>query len=182
MNRTKNQESRIKNYHCIVLLLVSCLLSLSSFSQVGAPTRHSDSNRDSGSAPRERVEALKVGFLTQRLNLTAKEAQAFWPVYNEYEGELAQLRKARRENLLNARDNWDQLSDAEVEKVVESELASRQQELDLLKKYHSRFKQVLPIKKVARLYKAQEDFKRELLERIKENRTDNGPRPLKRNK
>src|ERR1041385_3852112 len=52
----------------------------------------------------ERVEAFKVGFLTQRLNLTPTEAKAFWPVYNEYEAELEKLRKTRRENLLNAKD------------------------------------------------------------------------------
>jgi len=171
---------KFKNRNINVFLLC-CLLFVSLCSaQVGTPPKQQQ--QAAGSAPRERVEALKVGFLTQRLNLTSAEAKAFWPVYNEYEAELEQLRKARRENLLNARDNWDQLSDAEVEKIVESELASRQQELDLLKKYHSRFKQVLPIKKVARLYKAQEDFKRELLERIKENRTESGPRPLRRNK
>jgi len=122
---------------------------------------------------RERVEAMKVGFLTQRLNLTPEEAKAFWPVYNKYQDELEALRKSRRDNLVNAKMNFDEMSEKDVEKAVDSELGFRQSELDLLKKYHSQFKQVLPIKKVAKLYKAEEDFKRELLDRIKENRQDN---------
>ena len=121
---------------------------------------------------RERVEAMKVGFLTQRLNLTPEEAKVFWPVYNKYQDELEVLRKSRRENLANAKLNFDEMPEKDVEKAVDSELGFRQSELDVLKKYHSQFKQVLPIKKVAKLYRAEEDFKRELLDRIKENHQD----------
>ncbi|MBK7855460.1 MAG: hypothetical protein IPJ79_11655 [Bacteroidetes bacterium] len=40
------------------------------------------------------------------------------------------------------------------------------------KKYHAQFKQVLPSKKVAILYRSEEDFKRELLDRIRERKED----------
>lgn len=47
-------------------------------------------------APRagERVEALKIAYLTKKLNLTTEEAQKFWPVYNQY---MSELKKARFE-------------------------------------------------------------------------------------
>ena len=121
---------------------------------------------------REKVEAMKVGFLTERLNLTPEEAKVFWPVYNKYTDELETLRKSRRENLINARMNFDEMTDKDVEKAIDSEIGSRQNELDLLKKYHPQFKQVLPIKKVAKLYRAEEDFKRKLLDMIQERRGD----------
>ena len=113
---------------------------------------------------------MKVGFLTERLNLTAEEAKAFWPVYNKYEDDLEALRKSRRENLMNAKRNFDEMGDRDIEKAVDNEIAFRQNELDLLKKYHPQFKQVLPIKKVAKLYRAEEDFKRKLLDMIQEKR------------
>lgn len=124
---------------------------------------------------REKVEAMKVGFMTERLNLTPEEAKVFWPVYNKYQDELESVRKSRRENLINAKMNFDEMTDKEVEKVIESEISSRQSELDLLKKYHPQFKQVLPIKKVAKLYRAEEDFKRKLLDMIQERRADRKP-------
>ena len=102
---------------------------------------------------RERLESLKVGFLTERLNLSAEEAKVFWPVYNKYQDELEQLRKSRRENLMNAKLNFDEMSDSEVEKTIDNELMYRQGELDVLKKYNPQFKKVLPVKKVAKLYK-----------------------------
>jgi hypothetical protein len=121
---------------------------------------------------RERVEAMKIGFITDRLNLTSEEAKVFWPVYNQYSDELEKLRKGRRDNIINARDNFDEMSDAELEKAVDSELAFRQNEVDIIKKYHPQFKKVLPIKKVAKLYKAEEDFKRKLLDILQERRGD----------
>lgn len=124
---------------------------------------------------REKVEAMKIGFLTERLNLTSEEAKVFWPVYNKYQDELEVLHKSRRENLINARMNFDEMADKEIEKAIDTELASRQNELDLLKKFHPQFKQVLPIKKVAKLYRAEEQFKGKLLDMIKEKRGDRKP-------
>ena len=126
----------------------------------------------------ERVEAMKIGFLTDRLNLTAEEAKTFWPVYNIYSDELEKLRKGRRENIINDRENFDEMSDSELEKTVDNEIIFRQNELEILKKYHPQFKKILPIKKVAKLYKSEEDFKRKLLEMIQERREDRqGPPP-----
>jgi hypothetical protein len=119
---------------------------------------------------KDRVDAMKIGFITDRLNLTPEEAKTFWPVYNQYSDELEKLRKGRRENIINARENFDEMSDAELEKTVDSEITFRQSELEIVKKYHPQFKKILPIKKVAKLYKAEEDFKRKLLDMLQDRR------------
>jgi hypothetical protein len=62
------------------------------------------------------------------------------------------------------------MNEKDAEKIVDGEIVFRQQELDVLKKYHAQFKLILPIKKVAKLYRAEEDFKRELLDRIRDRR------------
>lgn len=121
---------------------------------------------------KERVDAMKIGFLTERLNLTSEEAKTFWPVYNMYSDELEKLRKSRRENIINTKENLDDLSDAELEKNVDNEINFRQNELEIIKKYHPQFKKVLPIKKVAKLYKSEDDFKRRLLEMIQGRKED----------
>ena len=82
------------------------------------------------------------------------------------------LRKDRRENIINARENFDDMSDADLEKTVDNEIIFRQNELEILKKYHPQFKKILPIKKVAKLYKSEEDFKRRLLDMIQDRRED----------
>jgi len=138
-----------------------------------------DAQPGSGQAPstekKEEIEAMKVAFITRKLDLTPDEAKTFWPVYNQFQGELDKIRESQRTQRKAARDEMDTMSDKDVEKVVDGEIAFRQSELDVLKKYNSQFKSVLPIKKVARLYRAEEDFKRELLQRIQERRKEGAP-------
>lgn len=118
----------------------------------------------------DKIESLKIGFLTQRLNLTPEESQKFWPVFNQFENEM----KALRENRKDGPPDVDNMSDKDAEKFVDDELGRRQKELDVMKKYHSQFKQVLPIRKVAKLYGAQEEFKRELLRKLQERKMGGG--------
>jgi hypothetical protein len=123
-----------------------------------------------GGANREDIESMKIAYLTKKLDLTPDEAKKFWPVFNQFSDELKNVRSNRRKTGRDAKEDFDNLSDKELEKIVDGDIAMRQQELDVIKKYNSQFKQVLPMKKVAALYRAEDDFKRELLEKIKERR------------
>ncbi|MCB0850541.1 MAG: hypothetical protein KDC20_12430, partial [Bacteroidetes bacterium] len=76
----------------------------------------------------ERMETMKIGFLTQQLHLTSDEAKRFWPVYNQYQDELQALRKNRKDDRQDAKDNFANMSDKEAEKVVDDEIAFRQNE------------------------------------------------------
>ena len=116
------------------------------------------------------IESMKIAFITKRLSLTPEEAKVFWPVYDEYSTEMKSVRENRVSNLKEAKGEIDNLTDKEVDNIIADDIALRQQEGDILKKYHPRFKQVLPIKKVAKLFKSEEEFKRELLEKIRERK------------
>lgn len=121
---------------------------------------------------KEKVEAMKIGFITQQMELTPEEAQKFWPIYNQMNNEIETLRKERKLSRENAKETFETMSDAEIEKLINDEMASRQKELDIHKKYVAQFKSVLSIKKVAQFYKAEEGFKRRLLEKIQEKKND----------
>lgn len=116
---------------------------------------------------KDKIEAMKISFITQKLDLTTKEAQLFWPIYNEYQDKLQAIRKSKRKEAKAIRNDIDDLPDAEVEAMIDAEIQSKQQEASLAKEYHAKFKQILSVKKVAKLYRAEEDFKRELLNQIK---------------
>jgi len=128
---------------------------------------------------KEEIAAMKIGFLTKKLSLTTEEAKVFWPVYEKYQDELDKLRDGRRKERKAAKDEMDTMTDKELEKLVDGEITFRQAELDLMKNYNSQFKAVLPMKKVALLYRAEDDFKRELLQKIQERDRDgkSGPPP-----
>ena len=65
------------------------------------------------------------------------------------------------------RKNIDDLSDSEIEQVIDDHIILDQKELDIKKKYHAEFKKVLSNKKIAKLYHSEDQFKRALLKRIK---------------
>jgi Spy/CpxP family protein refolding chaperone len=119
---------------------------------------------------RDEIESMKIGFLTRKLDLTSEEAKAFWPVYNKFQDELEAVRKQRRNDLREFRENKKELTDKDAEKLIDNEITGRQKELDIMKKYHAQFKQILPVKKVLLLYRAEEDFKRELLDRLRDRK------------
>ena len=62
----------------------------------------------------ETISAMKISFLTQKLNLTPREAQVFWPVYNQYEDELESVRKTHRKLINETKDDFSQISDADM--------------------------------------------------------------------
>ncbi len=121
---------------------------------------------------KEKVEAMKIAFITQKLDITPSEAEKFWPVYNEYQKKKDELRKNRHEEIKSSKGNLDSLSDKQIETFVDGEMAFRQKNLDLDKEYHSKFKSVLPIRKVAKLYRAEDMFARHLLEQISERKKE----------
>jgi hypothetical protein len=118
---------------------------------------------------KEKIKAMKISFLTNKLDLTPEEAQQFWPIYNEYENKKEALRKEKR---MDKRPKGEdtKLSDDEIDQRMDNYFKIRQKELDLDKEYHAKFKTVIPIKKVGKLYLAQEEFKRELLRKIRNHK------------
>lgn len=118
----------------------------------------------------DKVEAMKVGFITNRLELTAKEAQVFWPLYNEYNSKMEKLRKTKRSDFEELKNKSENLTDKELEAFINEVFTSKQKELDLQKEYYEKYAKVLSVKKVAMLYQAENQFKRELLRKIKEKK------------
>ncbi len=155
-----------KNTLKSVLIIAFVIAMNIAFSQAPPPTK--DGRRNKQNERRENIESMKIGFLTKKLNLTPEEAQKFWPIYNQYQDKMDDLRKKRRQDNREAKQNFDELSDKEVEQAVDNEILFRQKELEIQKEYHSKFKAVLPIKKVAKLYQAEEQFKRVLLDKLKD--------------
>lgn len=141
------------------LLWAALLISISAHAQPPHPPQTEEA--------REKLEAYRVAFFTRKMSLSADEAKTFWPVYDAFQVEVQKYRKECRTEVLEAKLNFEKLSDAEVETVVDNIILFKEKEAAVMKAYHLKFKSILPIRKVALLYKAERDFKRELLSQIK---------------
>jgi hypothetical protein len=119
-----------------------------------------------GEKRQEKMEAFKIAFFTERLQLTPDESKAFWPLYNQFENE--------RDDLKDKYDLEDKklelLSDKEVEAAIMQHIEMEDQLVKLRRDYVRRFMEVLPVRKVALLQRIDRDFKVALLEEIKKRR------------
>ena len=119
---------------------------------------------------REQLESQKIAYLTKQLELTPHEAQAFWPVYNQFDAKRRTIKQNLGRNARPEDMDIDKLSDKEATELADGQLIEAQKLLDLRKEYHVQFKSVLPPKKVFKLYEAERGFQKELLGQIRHNR------------
>lgn len=113
----------------------------------------------------DRVEELRVAFITKKVELTETESEKFWPVYNEYNDKVKAIRKNLR---MSFRKRTEPLSDQDAEDLYQLDLKSKQAELDVHKLYSEKIKAIIGAKKIVRLRVAEEEFKREMINSIKD--------------
>lgn len=111
----------------------------------------------------EKLEAHKVAFITDKVGLNPEEAKIFWPIYDEFEEKQKELRQSMRVDE-DARD----LSKEEAEKLVRDFVAKEQELAALKAEYFNKFLEILPPQKVIKLGKAEHQFRREMLRRVRE--------------
>lgn len=150
-----------------LILLLALIIAMPSIAQNGARRKKI----------REQIDAQKVAFITEKLQLTPAEAQQFWPIYNEYESQRQIIVKEFMEKNLEERDmDVETLTDKQALEIADSQIIQAQKMLDLRKKYHAEFKKVLSPKKLLLLYQAERDFKKfilkEIRQRVKEERNN----------
>ena len=122
---------------------------------------------------RQRIESQRIGFITQKLNLTPDEATKFWPIYNQYKDGLRDMRdEMERPDLMN-------ISDDEATTIIERHLQQEQKRFEMKKKLFTELRHVISPRKIILLHAAEMEFNRELLR--KANAMSPGPAHPKMN-
>jgi hypothetical protein len=116
-------------------------------------------------AQNDKVEALRVAFISKKLELTTTESEKFWPVYNEYNDKIKAIRKNLR---LSFKKGLDNMSDKEMEDLYVVEIKSKQAEAEQFKEYSDKLKLIIGTKKTLKLRIAEVEFKKEIIKTIQE--------------
>jgi CRISPR/Cas system Type II protein with McrA/HNH and RuvC-like nuclease domain len=94
------------------------------------------------------LAALKIAYITKRLDLSPEEAQKFWPYYNQYSEELV---RTRQDAIKNSR------SEIELDEAL----------LNVRKKYSALFSQALSPQKIDIFFKSEKEFGHYVQEEIR---------------
>lgn len=127
-----------------------------------------------GQGKHERIKALKTTYITEKLSLTSAEAEKFWPVYNNYDEKFYEIRKKERNDIYKKlKNDLVSLSEAEANTLIDQSLSLEKESLELRTEMIAELRKAISPKKIIILKKAEDDFKRELLDRYRhQRRTD----------
>jgi hypothetical protein len=98
-----------------------------------------NTNNDNSKPDGSRLEALKIAFITKKLNLSPEEAQRFWPVYNQY---VQEIKDTRRNSIQNS----------------EPSIQTDERLLNVRKKYNSEFAKAISPQKVDVFFRSEKEF------------------------
>ena len=119
---------------------------------------------------KENREARKIAFFTTEMDLNSEESQNFWPVVNEMNLELKEIRNKNAHGRMILMDKKSEdLSDKELEEILDARMQIGKEQMDIKIKYYKKFKKVIPIQKLAKFYQATREFKKLQSERKKQN-------------
>lgn len=99
---------------------------------------------------RSDLRSEKVALITQVMGFTDAEDQAFWPIYRQYETDLARLNDERLMGIETYAKNYLALSDSMAMDLVTKALDLEARRVVLKQKYFSQLKSALPPKTAAR--------------------------------
>jgi len=164
-NNTQHKNIKMMVRKIFLGTLLCCLFASNSFGQV---------LDDEMERPGDKVQAARVAYITRWLNLTTQESERFWPLYNEYEGEMEKIRTKYKPF-----KRPEDMTDAEAERLIVSRFEMEQELLALKREYFQKFKTAIPTRKILQFTIAEKEFRKELLRKMRENgpqRQGNGRR------
>ena len=115
---------------------------------------------------KERMKAFKTAYITEELDLTVKEAEKFWPVYNKYDKKLFSLKveKGRKErHRIKELGGPENVSDEEATNIVFSMLSAEKEASVTREKMYKDLSKILSPTKLLTLYQAEMNFNKRLL-------------------
>lgn len=113
---------------------------------------------------RKQIKAERVAFITDALDLSVKEAQKFWPLYNDYNKNIEELRDKKHSEMAEVRSSKNaELNEKDYQDFLKQNMFYIEEETKLKKKYQADLLKVFTAKKIFLLYKSEKQFKRKLI-------------------
>ena len=131
------------------------------------------SNAQSQRISSEKIDAYKKIYLTEKLNLDQKNESKFWEVYDIYQENLKDNYRKRRLKYRTINLDSSNFSDEEYEQFINDFLDYEKKKIDLRAKLIVDLKEFMSLKKTSYLFRLEDDFRREMMDKLRANRKNN---------
>ena len=119
-------------------------------------------------APMEKLRAMKVAHITEKLNLNSEQAKGFWPIYNQYEKEKRDITIAIRRKYSESKE--EDVSDKEALAQQDEIFALKEKEAELSRIYRPRFLKVISASQFSDLLIAEKEFNQMLIQELRQRK------------
>jgi hypothetical protein len=92
---------------------------------------------------RRDIRQEKAEIMGATMALSAQDAGKFWPIYSDYDVELAKLNDQRVANIKEYVANYNTLTDEQADKLIRESVSYQRQRMDLLGKTYEKVKEAL---------------------------------------
>ncbi|MBP1748515.1 MAG: hypothetical protein H6Q52_1054 [Deltaproteobacteria bacterium] len=100
----------------------------------------------------EKIKADKKLLVAENMQLTEKEAKAFWPLYEQYQNELFIIRTRTHKLIQDYSAAYKDITNSKAKKLLDEMLTIETLRVKLARTYLPKFQKALPDIKVARYY------------------------------
>lgn len=126
---------------------------------------------------RQKIALFKTAFISEAINLTPKEAEKFWPIYNLYSTKIRTTKRLLEGGLqreIRFAGGIKNLSDVQSQKLIENIVLLEQEITDYKIKLIQELSNIISAKKIIGLKKAERDFNRRILQEYGKRRRMQG--------
>jgi len=92
---------------------------------------------------RTNVRQEKSQLMGEVMLLNVEDAKKFWPIYSDFNDELAKVNNLRSDNIQEYARTYTSMTDEKADELIKRALDYQKQRSELLGKYYERFKQEL---------------------------------------
>lgn len=152
----------------IIVLLLICTFAVQ---LTGQPSTHAQEQRQQQRSQKyKQIQSAKIAFFTASLELTPKEAEEFWPLYNEY-WRAREIANRESHNALRTIDkllsSGEKVTESQLKKLIDTYLSGSTTESNIHKEYYQKFIKIFPVKKVAKMYLTEEEFRIKMIHQLR---------------
>lgn len=122
---------------------------------------------------RGQIKALKTAFITNALELSPSEAEKFWPIYNQFDQNMHKFKAVKTQQIartIRLAGGIEKLSESESERILKEFIDIDYNVANEKKKLHKNLTGIISSKKIIKLLRAEQNFNKELLKRLREKR------------
>ena len=121
---------------------------------------------------REKIEAYKKLYLTDKLKLDITTETAFWETYKSYEDSLDKLRKKHRLSMISIKLDNNTATVQEYDEQINIYMNFEKEKVELRGKLIAELKEVMSFRKTYMLFRYEDDFRREMMKKFRELRKE----------